>query len=102
MAEPTVNLLLRVPPELKKLIEAAAKNNDRSINYEAVRRLEESFGSPSKTNLKASTPRTIAVSRLKDELDRLRNEMESLAIIANDLAHQDDSPNENTNNKSPE
>lgn len=43
MAEPTVQLLLRVSPDLKKQIEDAARENQRSINFEAIKRLERSF-----------------------------------------------------------
>lgn len=44
-------LLLRIPPELKSQIEEAAKNNKRSINFEATRRLEQSFSDTEKTDL---------------------------------------------------
>lgn len=40
-ADPQINI--RVPIELKKDIEHAAINNSRSINAEAVLRLQESF-----------------------------------------------------------
>ena len=43
MADPIAQLLLRIPPELKTKIEEAAKENQRSINFEATRRLEQSF-----------------------------------------------------------
>ena len=43
MTEPIVQFLLRIPASVKQRIEDAAKENNRSINAEALVRLEKSF-----------------------------------------------------------
>lgn len=46
MSRDIVPLGLRMPPEVKEQIEAAAKANNRSMNAEIVARLQASFDAP--------------------------------------------------------
>ena len=71
MADPIAQLLLRIPPELKSQIEEAAKNNKRSINFEATRRLEQSFSDTEKTDL----------SSLLAEMRELRLEAQEMRML---------------------
>jgi hypothetical protein len=40
----TVKLVLRLPPALHRRLTRAAKDNNRSLNGEMIKRLDESFG----------------------------------------------------------
>ncbi|MQZ31938.1 Arc family DNA-binding protein [Acinetobacter haemolyticus] len=66
---------LRVPPELKKLIEESAEQNNRSQSAEMVARLEQSF--EPRSVIQAEDPdalKSIVAYGIKTVLDELRNE----------------------------
>jgi len=66
---------LRMQPELKELVESAAKANGRSMNAEVVARLERSFSTPEK--LKDLLPSIDALVKAQE-----RQEIISNALIA--------------------
>lgn len=75
MAEPIVQILLRVPPDLKKHLEAAAKMNQRSLNNEAIIRLSRSFEGEV---LRGDPSAVVAASRIREDIERIRKDFETL------------------------
>ncbi|MBF7694149.1 Arc family DNA-binding protein [Acinetobacter pollinis] len=75
MARSDPQFNLRVPIELKQKVEGAAKESGRSINAEAVYRLEKSFDAPVSLNSTDAEMMTkIVASSMKKLIDELKNE----------------------------
>ncbi|TDX88473.1 Arc-like DNA binding dprotein [Neorhizobium sp. R1-B] len=64
---------LRMLPELKQRVEAAAQENNRSMNAEIVARLEASF-----TNLHLTDGKVTAVTIPKRDFDYLMSNIEEI------------------------
>ena len=71
MAKTDIQFNLRIPEELKFKIEASAKSNNRSINAEALVRLEKSFTEQQSVNL----------TRLEEEISRLSTEAREMRML---------------------
>lgn len=75
MARSDPQFNLRVPIELKQKVEGAAKESGRSINAEAVYRLEKSFDAPVSLNSTDAEMMTkIVALSMKKLIDELKNE----------------------------
>lgn len=84
MARSDPQFNLRVPTELKQKVEGAAKESGRSINAEAVYRLEKSFDEPVSFNSTDAEMMTkIVASSMKKLIDELKNEGVESAKLAN-------------------
>ena len=64
------DMKLRLPPDLRQKVEAAAKAKDRSLNGEIVARLKASFDGPSEPEKR--------IEILEAELENLRAEVRGL------------------------
>jgi Arc-like DNA binding domain len=64
-----VPLMLRLPEDLRRRIEREANRNQRSLNAEVVRRLEQSFQSDESAQLVAKTVEATAA----DIFDKLKS-----------------------------
>ena len=80
---------LRLPADLKLRIEAAARENNRSMNAEIIQRLEYSFDAPKIRNMDTGVSRSISdeeykryvraiVEMNKTDVDALRAEIRAL------------------------
>ena len=71
MAKTDIQFNLRIPEELKFKIESSAKSNSRSINAEALVRLEKSF----------TEQPTIDLTGLQEEIRQLRIEAREMRML---------------------
>ncbi|NTF87470.1 Arc family DNA-binding protein [Agrobacterium rhizogenes] len=78
MAEDQTKLQFRIrmTPEIKAAIVAAAARNNRSINAEILSRLEESFQSGRALGI---DPKDVEIINILDELERLKSKVAQLS-----------------------
>lgn len=96
MARTDPQFNLRVPQELKQLVEDAAKKSGRSINAEAVFRLEQSFTQDKKL-LEISSVMTKTMTNSLETIDtalskivHLQDELDEKTKLLNKLSKKSD------------